>query len=320
MSVWAGFGVNYNGTQSDWTKHLAYFKAIGATHIRPTMPQYGYPYDSTKNTLWRNCAQTFLNAGFYVTWGITSSGASSLTSSTWPNYHDSVVAEAAYLQSQGIIFSDFELGNELDMSIDGTTITQVQLYTNVQQLALDVKAVYSGRISYALSGAYSVWQASWQGGLGHLDVISVHPYGNINVNAQTVSFGNVNNILSYMPTYYGTNWYVSEFNLDASNANLQALSQAASVTNMQTMFNSITASGTSTALVYKWNQGVDVTLNNFAGGLLSGGAMNSTWPTFFTSQPMYYTSRLNAASRTSVPNRTAVPTRTNVPNRTLIFS
>lgn len=318
MSVSTGFGVNYNDLGRISARDVAYWQAVSIVPVRPVMPSYVNPFVAATNAHWRSLCQTFLAAGRYVTWGLTKQVGQTLTSSNWSNYHDGIVAEASYLTSQGILLNDFEIGNELDLAIDGTTVTQSQLYTNLQQLALDVKAVYSGKVSYALSGSYAVWSNAWTGGNGNLDIITVHPYGNININAQTVNFLNVNNILTFSATNF-SNWYISEFNLDSSASNLAALSDSATVSNMNTMFGLIKASGVSMALVYQWC-GPNYANNNWAAGILIDGGMSPVWPLFFPSQPMCYTPRVNIAVRIPVPTRINVGVRADVANRTLIYS
>ena len=58
-----------------------------------------------------------------------------------------MVAEAPIL-NYALMFDAFGIGNELELYIDGTTLTKSGLYTLLQQLALDVKAVYSGIVTY----------------------------------------------------------------------------------------------------------------------------------------------------------------------------
>lgn len=123
MAVWPGLGVNYKALQANWDADIAYFNSIGLKNIRPHMPGSPVPWNSATNSTWRTCAQYFHNAGFWVTWG-TSSGV--VTTSNWQSLHDSVVAEAQYLQQQGIVIDEFEIGNEYEGSIrmSITSITQ----------------------------------------------------------------------------------------------------------------------------------------------------------------------------------------------------
>lgn len=303
MPVLSGLGTNYNGQSTQYAADFAYWKSVGLQSVRVNIPNYVYPYNSATNATWRNCAVTVKQAGFYTIWGTTSTPHGALTSAMWQNYHDAVVAEAAYCQSQGYIFDYFEIGNELDLSIDGTTITQTQLYTNLQQLYLDVKAVYSGLVGYTLSASYAVWAPYWTAGAGNFPLISINMYGNINLSNGTVNFLNVNNILAYGPTYFGSNWFLSEFNIDSNNANLQAFPASLSVYYMSQMISLIEAANVSKFLGFKWSQGTDGVFNNQALGLLANGGMNPMWFKLFASQPRFYTPRHASATRSSSVSR-----------------
>src|SRR5665213_698718 len=134
MAVWSGLGVNYKAAQANWDADIAYFNTIGLKNIRPHMPGSPIPWNSTTNTLWRTCAQYFHNAGFWVTWG-TSQGT--ISASSWPALHDSIVAEATYLQQQGIVVDEFELGNEFEgaITVASSSLTQsggVATYTGTK--------------------------------------------------------------------------------------------------------------------------------------------------------------------------------------------
>jgi hypothetical protein len=83
--------------------------------------------NADQNAYWRLCAKTFSDAGFSVTWGCSTG---KLTASNWDDYHDSIVSEAAYLQSQNIALYDFEAGNELASTIN-TSITQLSQIAGV---------------------------------------------------------------------------------------------------------------------------------------------------------------------------------------------
>src|SRR6185295_11909984 len=241
------------------------------------------------NTYWRNCADYFHKAGFWVTWGVSIAPIGKMAQ--WQAYHDAVITEATYLQQQGIVVDEFEIGNELegtnalDMFIPQGNLTQsnglatcttqkvhgyqtgdsitihnatpsgyngtftvtvinsttftytcdplldaaatgtgigcyyftiAQLHTNLRQLAADVKAVYSlGQVSYGCFdktvggvATYAEWRAS---GLGALDSLSLHPYGNITPSTQTITTNNFTNI-ALMISVFGNKVYLSEFN------------------------------------------------------------------------------------------------------------
>lgn len=332
MPVPTGFGVNYNAAQANWTKDMAYFKAIGVNIIRVSHAVFPDSWVAGNSSVvgspaWqRLCAQTFHNAGFYVIWGagILSSvnvfETGLLNSTNWVNYHDWVVAEATYLQAHGIVIDEFCIGNEVEGYNDGTTLTQLQLQANLRQLATDVKAVYSlGKVTYATfnrgNTCYSNWIAN---GKGNLDTISIHPYG-VYVSPTNVDITNfTNSDISNWVTAFGANGYVSEFNLDSGAPSTALVNSAYAVSRMATIYAAIRATGVSKALLFQW-VGQYNTSNSWA-QLYTNGSMNPMWFDFFTSQPMFYTPRAASVSRATTPNRAATPSRAAAPTRNLIFS
>lgn len=308
MSVYPGLGVNYKAAQANWAADIAYFNAIGLTGIRINLPAIPYPWAVGSTSPGglaydRNMAWYFMQQGFYVTWGLAgllNNGGVTLTSSNWQNWHDIVVAEAQYCQQQGYIFSDFETGNELDIAIDGTTITQTSLIPLLQQLALDVKAVYSGKVSYAISGWGGNHMTSWSGGIGNFDVISVHPYGSTNLATQSISFGTANNIMQLAAQYFGNKWYISEFNLDAGGT-FAALPMQTQISAMTSFINTIRNSGASQFMAYSWVGSMNA--NNLFAFLYTNRTLNPVWYTFFQSNPKPYIPRATTSSRPLTPNR-----------------
>lgn len=328
MSVWDGLGVNYQQgdvTNAQLLADAAYFKAVGLTSIRPAMPLAPYPYNSSSQSFWRNIASFFLEQGFYVTWGYSllsgiNKTTNPITSSNWPNYHDSVVAEATYLQSQGIILGDFEIGNEMEAFVDNTTVTYAGLYALLQQLAADVKAVYSGKVSYGATADSQGKCAPWiAGGLGNLDNVSFHPYCGFGQSTiPPKDFSGISAEINRWIAVFGSNCYISEFNLNSSNTSLEQIPDSIAATLMQEFWSAIIATGITMAQVFMWHQ--DITTNYGYLQLRPNGTLHPQWFNFFTSDPMDYTPRTNVASRTAVTLRTNEAARMDVPNRTLIFS
>lgn len=327
MAVWNGLGVNYKAAQANWDKDIAYFKAIGLKYIRPHMPTVSYPWtigtsDGVSNyAFWRYLAQYFTQAGFSVTWGpsmLSGVTQGNLTAALWSNYHDSCVAEASYLQSQGIILWDFEVGNEMELFVDGTTLTTTQLRANIRQLATDVKAVYSGTVSYGASlGAGGGHNWALDGTLGGLDTLSIHPYGTV-TSASSVTFSNVETLVDSVVTAFGSKAYASEFNVDGLSPNVALLSPSAASAAMQSFLSYLQGTGMPVAIIYMWTGWLNMD-NQFA-QLYTNGSVNPQWFYFFSSQPMCYTPRVNIAVRIPVPTRINVGVRADVANRTLIYS
>jgi hypothetical protein len=281
--VWSGLGVNYKAAQANWDADIAYFNSIGLKNIRPHLPGIARPYNSATNATWRNCAKYFIDRGFWVTYGeVSGLSAGQLTSTVWTQYHDAKVAEATYMQANGIFPASFELGNEEELKIDGSTVTQDILITNLKQLATDVKAVYSGlvgySISYNVSGTYfPKWIAA---GRGNIDHLNVHPYGNVGNNYKNLTNGGYADMGTMLAAFGADHCYITEFNLDAGTGNIALMPDETQVTRMREKYVLIKSAGFSKALVYSW-VGFNNTNNDFA-MKNTDGSFNSYWDVLLT--------------------------------------
>lgn len=294
--AWSGLGVNYKGDQPTWAADAAYLQSVGVTAIRPNLNTVPSPWSAgapnasgstaDKNAFWRSCAQYFVSQGFHVTWGVSNLGVT-LTSSNWQDYHDAVVAEATYLQSIGLALGDFEIGNEMEFVIDGTTLTQVQLRANLRQLATDVKAVYTlAPISYACivtTLADGRGSLSWANeGLGAIDILSIHPYGLVQT-SQNFSYVNLNTLKSgglaqqTINALGAAHCYISEFNVDGSGhgENLLLINDEQATTAMRQIYANIKAAGFTRAFIYEYvgylNGDNQFAMKN------TDGSFNPTW-------------------------------------------
>lgn len=263
-AVHPGFGVNYRNLQANWATDIAYFKSIGITGIRPALPYLPNPWANAPPlstgsyaqslAYWRLCAQTFLNAGFYVTWGpaaITGVGSPPhMTASLFTAFSNGCIAEATYLQSQGIILGDFSIGNELENIVDGTTLTIAGLNAGLRTLATNIAAVYSGPVSYS-TAMHSTAIADWlANGLGGLNYLSIHPYGAIS--GGTPGIGSFNQIAS-MINAFGSQCYISEFNLDFDGTKILTVDDATAASAMSNYLNTyILANGVSRFMIYTY--------------------------------------------------------------------
>lgn len=194
--------LNYKSLEANWEEDAGYFKKIGVTGIRPHMPAVNSPWAVGSDTpgglaYIRRQARYFADRGFYVTWGIAGlngfNGAGQLTATAWADYEDVVLAEAQYLQDQGIAIT-FEIGNELEDKADGTTLTVDQLITNLCTLATAVKAIYTiGKVAYSpwdyAGTTYDKWIAKdIAGETTGLDYLNAHSYCN-SVNDRAMVYG-----------------------------------------------------------------------------------------------------------------------------------
>ena len=286
--MWSGLGVNYKAKQENWAADAAYFKSIGLTCIRPNLSSVPATWvigseASGGYAFWRNCAKYFADRSFWVTWGVSGlSGADTgMTATQWGQYHDSVVAEAEYCQSIGLSLGCFEIGNEIEGKIDGTTLTNAQLVTNLKQLATDVKAVYSlSPIGYSCYDRGDTFYDQFiTQGLGDIDFIGLHPYGNIANGGQAIKNGGYN-ALQKMVTAFGSKCIVTEFNIDSTDSNILKVTEDEKVASMRRLYGMIRSAGVKKAMVYSWVGWLNVD-NQFA-MKNTDGSFNNYWDVLLT--------------------------------------
>lgn len=293
--VISGFGVNYPNARANWLNNIKDYLAWGVKYMRAVGHSLPYPFvlgdPNVPDTLAESllCAQTFMEAGIYASWGpgglSGARGPGQLNSTNWINYHDSVVALAVYLQASGIVLGDFQLGNELESDIDNTTLTVAQLHANLRQLAIDVKAEYSlSPIMYAADDALGITYNDWiSSGIGEIDYLSIHPYGSINVTNQTVTPTGFSSIQKVFQAF-GERAYISEFNLDPNGSNIASLNQYAQVTVMQNFLNTyILPVKPRIFMIYTYVENQDNNPPDFGfAQLRPDGTFNPMWSVFFT--------------------------------------
>ena len=110
--AWRGLGFNYklriDESASTIDEDIAYFKSIGIRYIRPHIPGY----NASDLSQWRLTAKYFHDRGFWVQWGVTTSGV--IHSRNVGDYLAAVEAEAAYSQFNNLC-DEFGIGNEHEL-------------------------------------------------------------------------------------------------------------------------------------------------------------------------------------------------------------
>mgnify|MGYP001578134540 CR=1 FL=1 len=285
--MWNGLGVNYKAKQSEWASDASYFQSIGMKNLRIHIPSTPTPWSEAQNKVWRDCANYFVNAGFWVTTGVSAPNGTvsgNLTATRYAEYALSVIEEAKYLQANNIKLGAFCIGNELEGVVDGTTLTIPQVITNLRQLATDVKAVYTlSPITYSCYDRFLTTYDQWiTQGLGGLDLLGIQPYGNIHssTNSNSVRLGGYAVIQKMIVAFGADKCYISEFNLEANDTNLQKIPDEIRVVEMRKKYAFIKSLGFTKALVYSW-VGYNNANNQFAMKNMDG-SFNSMWDVLLT--------------------------------------
>lgn len=144
------------------------------------------------------------NKGARTIFGVA---GTALTALTWGDFHDAVLDAASWAQANNVY--EFQIGNEEEYKVDGTTLTVAQLILNLKALATEVKAIYTrGKISYACAiNFYKDWITA---GKGDLDFFCANVYrggtGDFSVQWK--------NQISNLKAAFGVDgFYITEFNV-----------------------------------------------------------------------------------------------------------
>lgn len=199
--LWSGIGVNYGHqatydpvqTEADY----AYLQSIGITRLRIAMPTYTWAQGIA------NCQDMVVRAlahGFYVIWGVEIPLTE--TASDWASFKSYVTGTLApWAQSVGL--SELQLSNEVELHVDGTTLTAATVRADIRTMASTVKANgYTGKVSYS-TAILTPYRTPWiSEGIGVLDYIGWNSYDNLSYFATRVQA---------VQAAFGDATYISEF-------------------------------------------------------------------------------------------------------------
>lgn len=175
--AWEGLGMNIFST-SDNIEYApdsvfdGFCDAVimsGFTKIRAGAETYIYP-DAIAHT--QAATLRAMARGLDVTWGI-GAGGTTLTAANWSTFAAAVEVAAQWAQDNGIY--EFQLANEEEYHIDGTTLTTTQVIENLKTLATTCQGIYTiGDITYSTSpDFYYNWISA---GKGDIDAIGGNQY------------------------------------------------------------------------------------------------------------------------------------------------
>jgi len=232
---WSGLGM---GTYWDYESDYDTLLANGFTELRIDIPNY-------EETTWLAYSKTAVisavGKGARVIWGV-STGVT-LTSSNWSAYATAVESAATWAQANGVF--EFQIGNELEQRVDGTTLTVTQLRTNLKALATSVQAIFiNGNVSYPTSEDYiNGWVSA---GKGDLDLLSLNVYIYDDVGWKWQ--------IDTMFGAFGANGtYITEFNIDGDNVNHYSEDEAVQAAGVTEMIDYIRAAGMTRAIFFTWH-------------------------------------------------------------------
>jgi hypothetical protein len=146
----------------------------GFTDLRIDGPDY---QNTTSLVLSKAAVIKAVAKGAKVTWLVSSNSYNNpdwkITAANWPTFRQAILDAAAWAQANGVY--EFQLGNEEENHIDGTTMTVSQLMINLKSVATDVQSIFTnGNVSYTCARwSISDWITL---GRGDIDILASNIY------------------------------------------------------------------------------------------------------------------------------------------------
>ena len=172
--IWSGLGMhifptsdNIWGLSSSFEERVDELLANGFTQLRIDVTYWA---EASAVAIAKSAVAIAVSKGAEVIWGV-GSGAGTITATNWLGYRQAILDNAQWAQDNGVY--EFQLGNEEEVHVDGTTITGEQMITNLKDVATEVKQIFTrGNISYSYGWGYDVdWIAE---GKGDIDIIAAN--------------------------------------------------------------------------------------------------------------------------------------------------
>lgn len=195
--------------------------------------------------------------GLKTIWGVSSNSFNNpdytITSTNWLDFRAAILDAAQWAQDNGVF--EFQLGNEEEYHVDGTTMTYEQIRTNIKNVATEVKSIFTnGNISYTtgMGGLVNGW--GWpEIGKGDLDFLCVNLY-----RGGTTFNDDWKTIIDNLITAFGIDGtYITEFNLSYLSLENYSTDEAVQAAGVTEMIEYIKASGMTRALFYCWKDYYD---------------------------------------------------------------
>jgi hypothetical protein len=203
-------------------------------------------YLDTENVNDSKAAVLAANAkGLKFIWGV-SSNPTIITATNWPTFRLAILDAAKWAEDNGVY--EFQLGNEEENHVDGTTMTVAQIITNLKSVATDVQAIFTnGKISYTCSSDYiSDWINS---GKGDIDILA----SNVYMGGDGVYNDNWKTKIDNLVNGFGVDGtYITEFAPSYSSLRDYSTDEAVQAAAVTEMIEYIKASGMERALFYSW--------------------------------------------------------------------
>lgn len=241
---WSGLGMC---TFQDFENDIQILLDNGFVDLRIDIPDYQRTQRVADS---KAMVKRTADKGARVIWGVSSNSNNNsdytITAENWADFRQAILSAAQWAQDNGIY--EFQLGNEEENHVDGTTITGTQLITNMKALAIEVKQIFTnGNVSYSTDVEF---HDDWiTAGKGDLDILAFNIYrghdGSFNDNWKTV--------ITDMVNAFGVNGtYITEFSLSWNGLDDYSEDEAVQAAAVSEMIDYIKASGMERACFFTW--------------------------------------------------------------------
>ena len=217
--------------------------ANGFTEVRGL-----YDYQDTINVNGSKAAVIAGNVkGLKFIWGV-SSNPTVITAENWVNFRQAILDAAQWAQDNGVY--EFQLGNEEEFHVDGTTMTVAQIITNLKSVATDVKAIFTrGNVSYSCGNSnINDWITA---GKGDIDILA----SNVYMGGESGYGDTWKTIITTMVTAFGVDGtYLTEFGPSYTSLDDYSADEAVQAVAVTEMIEYIKASGMTRACYFDWKE------------------------------------------------------------------
>ena len=243
--MWSGLGMVLYSSQASFVDTLL---ANGFTELRIDIPDY-------QNTSWLANSKATLPGiiakGAKVIWGVSSNSGNdedyTITAENWPTFRQAILDNAQWAQNNGVY--EFQLGNEEELHVDGTTMVVAQIIANLKSVATDVQVIFTrGNVSYTCFNNNIVDWISV--GKGDIDILATNVY--IGGEGYYGSNNWKTYITNLVNAFGADGTYITEFNLSWSSLDDYSTDEAVQAAAVTEMIDYIKASGMTRAFYYAW--------------------------------------------------------------------
>ncbi len=239
---WPGLGMGLYYYLESYVDTLL---ANGFEYLRIDIPNY---QDTEELYYSKAKLPGIIAKGAKIIWGVTSNPGDdedyTITAKNWPTFRLAILDAAQWAQDNGVY--EFQLGNEEESHVDGTTMTVDQIITNLKSIATEVKEIFTnGEISYSCNFV-SKWISA---GKGDIDILAANIYRGGNGVYNDSWKTDITNLVN---AFGAGGTYITEFNLSYSSLDDYSADEAVQAKAVTEMIEYIKASGMTRALFYFW--------------------------------------------------------------------